>query len=124
MRGPCAIGENAIIKVLESEEEKINGEVFNVGSNDQNFQIYNLAKLIGDSIEKPYEIIWYGESDTRSYQVDFRKIAELLEFKAKYTPKEGAKEVYNALKDGIIEDSTKTYIIKWFKNLTNTDDNP
>jgi nucleoside-diphosphate-sugar epimerase len=107
----------AILAVLEADVERVRGEVFNVGSNDQNFQVYQLAKLIGDSVGEPYEIEWYGEPDTRSYRVDFSKIAEVLGFKARYTPAEGAREIYEGLKDGIISDCEEAYVIKWYKRL-------
>lgn len=107
----------AIIRVAESDKEKVNGEIFNVGSNNQNYQIYPLAKLIGDSVGVPYETEWYGEPDKRSYQVKFDKISNILGFKNEYTPKEGAKEVHKALQDGITTDSPKTNVIKWYKQL-------
>ncbi len=107
----------AIMLIIESEEEKVNGEIFNVGSNNQNFQIYPLAKLIGDSVGEPYDIEWYGDPDTRSYRVSFEKIEKVLGYKTSYTPKEGAKEIYEALQNGKIMDTEKAYVIKWYKNL-------
>lgn len=107
----------AIISVLEADASRVQGEVFNVGSNDQNFQIYPLARLIGDSVGEPYEIEWYGEPDTRSYRVDFSKIAKSLGFRARRTPADGAREIYDALKDGLIKDCEEAYVIKWYKSL-------
>jgi len=107
----------AVMMVLEAEPEKVNGQVFNVGSNEQNYQIYQLARLIGDAIGKPYEIEWYGDPDRRSYRVDFTKIKETLGFTAKYTPVDGAREIYRALEEGRIKDDLKTYTVKWYKHL-------
>ena len=107
----------AIMNVIEADESKVNGEVFNVGSNDQNYQIYDLAKLIGDSVGKPYQIEWYGEPDTRSYNVDFTKIRKRLSFIASYTPTEGTREIYKALEDGVIADTPETRVISWWKTL-------
>jgi len=84
---------NAIIKVIEAEKEKIAGEVFNVGSNEQNYNMLELAELIG-SIKPGYKKEFYGEIDKRSYRVNFDKITKTLNFKVKYTPQDGAREIF------------------------------
>jgi len=109
---------NAFIKVLEADPELVNGQVFNAGSNEQNIQIFNLAKLIAESINLPFNYEWYGSPDKRSYRVSFNKIKETLNFKPQYTPKEGAKEVFDALKDGRVSgDDPRTITVKWYKQL-------
>jgi nucleoside-diphosphate-sugar epimerase len=109
---------NAFIKVLEAEPELVNGQIFNVGSEEQNFQIFELAKLIAESINIPFNYEWYGSPDNRSYKVSFKKIKEVLNFKPQYTPREGAKEVFEALKDGRLNpDDPRTITVKWYKNL-------
>ena len=110
----------AFITVLESPKEKVNGQIFNVGSNEQNIQIYPLAKLISEAIGEPIEIEWYGSPDKRSYQVNFDKIRNVLGFKPDYTPKDGAREVYEALQNGIVTDSLKTRTVEWYKHLLQT----
>ena len=107
----------AFITVLESERDLIKGEIFNVGSNEQNYQIKPLAELIADAIGLPFNFEWYGSPDKRSYRVDFSKIRDVLGFKPKYTPKEGAKEIYDALVEGKVEDSIKTRTVEWYKFL-------
>ena len=110
----------AFITVLESPKEKVNGQIFNVGSNEQNIQIYPLAKMIGEAIGEPIDIEWYGSPDKRSYRVNFDKIRNVLGFKPDYTPKDGAKEVYEALENGIVTDSLKTRTVEWYKHLLQT----
>lgn len=107
----------AIMTVIEAEEEKVRGETFNVGSNEQNYQIHDLAELIGNSIGKPYKIEWYGEPDIRSYRVNFTKIRKQLGFKTLYTPAEGAREIYEALESGQIAETPETNVIRWWKLL-------
>jgi len=109
---------NAFIKVLEAEQELVNGQIFNVGSNEQNIQIFDLARLVAESINMPFNYEWYGSPDTRSYRVNFDKIKEALNFKTEHTIKEGAKEVFDALKDGKLSpDDPKTITVKWYKHL-------
>jgi nucleoside-diphosphate-sugar epimerase len=109
---------NAFIKVLETDSELVNGQVFNVGSNEQNIQIFDLAKLVAESIDLPFNHEWYGSPDKRSYRASYNKIKETLNFKPHYTPKEGAKEVFNALNDGKLSpDDPRTITVKWYKHL-------
>jgi len=109
----------AFIMVLEADKDLVNGEIFNVGSNEQNYQIKPLAELIADAIGLPFNFEWYGSPDKRSYRVDFSKIRDTLGFKPKYTPKEGAKEVYDALVEGKVKDDIKTRTVEWYKFLLN-----
>ncbi|MBD3196263.1 MAG: NAD-dependent epimerase/dehydratase family protein [Candidatus Lokiarchaeota archaeon] len=105
--------------LLEKEKELIQQEIFNVGANDQNYQIMPLAKLIGDSVGVDYETDWYGEPDTRSYRVDFSKLLDQLGFKIKHTVPEAARNVYDALEKGKTEKNTKTSIVAWYEKITN-----
>ena len=107
----------AILAVIKSPSDVVNGEVFNVGSNDQNYQIIKLAREIGGAIGVPYEIEFFGDPDKRSYRVDFSKIREKLDFEPKYRPRDGAREIYNALKEGRVKDDLRTITVKWYKHL-------
>jgi len=107
----------AFITSLESPPEKVNGQVFNVGSDEQNYQIHPLAESIGKSVGVPFEIEWYGSPDKRSYKVSFNKVRSILGFTPNYTAREGAVEVFNALKDGRVTDSLKTKTVDWYKHL-------
>ncbi|MHA1607374.1 MAG: NAD-dependent epimerase/dehydratase family protein [Candidatus Freyarchaeota archaeon] len=108
----------AFVKVLEAERELVDGQVFNVGSNEQNYQIFRLAETIADAIGLPFEYEWYGFPDHRSYRVCFDKIAGTLGFKPEYDVRRGAREVYDALKDGRLDpDDPRTITVKWYKHL-------
>jgi len=112
---------NAFIRVLESDKESVNGQIFNVGNNEQNVQIFDLAKMVAESIHLPFNFEWYGSPDARSYRVSFDKISEQLDYRTSYTPKDGAKEVYDALKEGKLNpDDPRTITVKWYKHLLET----
>jgi nucleoside-diphosphate-sugar epimerase len=109
---------NAFIKVLESEPVLVNGQIFNVGSDEQNIQICNLAKVVAEACSLPFNYEWYGDCDTRSYRVNFNKIRETLNFEPQTTIKEGARTVYNALKAGKLNpDDPRMITVKWYKHL-------
>lgn len=103
--------------VIGHPQDKINGHIFNVGSDEQNYQILALSELIGKSLNIAYEIDWYGSVDSRSYKVSFRKFREAVNFKPTYTPKEGALEIIEALKTGKLTESLKTKTVEWYKHL-------
>ncbi len=109
---------NAFVKVLEADPEVVNGQIFNVSSDDQNVQIFDLAKLVAESIGVPFNYEWYGSPDNRSYKVSFDKIRKALGYKPVYRPRDGAREVYEALKDGRLNgDDPRTITVKWYKHL-------
>ena len=47
-----------MMTVLEADADVVNGEVFNVGSDDQNVQIMPLAELVAEACELPFEYEW------------------------------------------------------------------
>lgn len=109
---------NAFVKALEAEPELVNGQIFNTSNNEQNIQIFDLAKMVADAIKLPFNYEWYGSPDKRSYKVSFDKIEKTLDFKTEYTPKEGAKEVFDALKEGKLNaDDPRTITVRWYKHL-------
>lgn len=106
----------ALITIMETDIEKVNDQRFNVGSNNQNYQIKSLAKIVQNELSVK-EIEWYGNHDNRSYRVNFDKIHRQLGYRAEYTPAEGAREIYEALQNGAVSDSLKTNTVEWYKNL-------
>lgn len=108
----------AMILALEAPPDKVNKEIFNVGSDDQNYQIFDLAKRVAESIGIPFEYEWYGLPDHRSYRVSFKKIKEVLGFTPEYYAEKGAVEVWEALKTGKLDpDDPKTITVEWYKHL-------
>jgi nucleoside-diphosphate-sugar epimerase len=109
---------SAFIKVLESEPELVNGQIFNVGSDEQNIQIFNLAKMVADGCNLPFNYEWYGDCDTRSYKVSFKKIKDALKFKPQITIKTGARNVFEAIKKGFLNpEDPRMITVKWYKHL-------
>jgi len=108
----------AFMKVIEAENDLVNGQIFNVGSDNQNYQVFDLANFIADSIGIDFNYEWYGSTDNRSYKVNFDKIKEVLKFSPDYTPKEGSKEIFDALTNGNLNTADpKTITVEWYKHL-------
>lgn len=106
----------AFIAVLEAEPGTVHGEIFNVGSDDQNLQIRPLAERLCQALGLPYVEDWYGDPDHRSYQVSFQKIAERLGYATWETPETGAREMFAALRKGTVTDGPTTRTVEWYKN--------
>ena len=107
----------AVIKVLEAPKDVVDGEVFNVGSNDQNYRVIDLAYEIFKALGREPAIEFYGEPDTRSYIVDFTKISRVLGFRCRYRVADGAREIYRALEEGVVRDEPWTKVISWWRKL-------
>jgi len=107
--------------LLEAEKEKINGELFNVGGEELNYQIGPLGEIIADvvsqKIGEKVEIEWYGDPDHRSYYVDFSKIKNVLGWTPKWDAKKGALEIVEKLESGELERNTQTITLNWYQEL-------
>jgi nucleoside-diphosphate-sugar epimerase len=57
---------DAMIFLLEADKSKINGEIFNVGSQSNVYQLGDLAEKVAKTVGSDIEIEWYGDKDTRS----------------------------------------------------------
>ena len=109
----------AYLLVIQSPISKISGQIFNVGSNDQNYRIYDLAKSVGDSISKNYDFEAKDTPDNRSYFASFQKISEVIGFKPEFTVEESSKEIYNALKTNELVFTEKMITVKWYNHILN-----
>ncbi|MDP8959942.1 MAG: SDR family oxidoreductase [Actinomycetota bacterium] len=107
----------AFTAVLEAEPEAVNGEIFNVGSDDQNFQILPLARRVSEAVGVPFRHEWYGDPDHRSYQVSFRKVHDALGYKTELTPEDAAQEIFAALEQGVVKPDIRTRTVEWYKSL-------
>lgn len=107
----------AFLKVLQADVDVVNGEMFNVGSNDQNFQIMPLARQVAEGVGVPFAYEWYGDPDHRSYQVDFSKIKDVLGFTTERSPWDAAQEIAKALDEGTVTPDTRTKTVEWYSSL-------
>ncbi len=80
-------------QLLQEPAEKIGGETFNVGSNDLNYQMSDLAALIADLVGDVELDFVPDDEDKRNYHVCFDKAKDVLQFKPKYKIKEGVAEI-------------------------------
>lgn len=102
--------------MLEAEPDRVNGQIFNVGSDDNTYQIGPLGKIVAGYVPRDVEIEWYGDPDPRSYRVAFDKI-ETLGYRTGKTPADGVAEICEALEAGTIDKTVQTITLEWYKEL-------
>ena len=82
------------INVFWLKKKKINGEIFNVGSNNLNHKIKDLALIVAKNNKKSKIEIKKTLVDKRNYHIDFSKIKKILKFKVKYNIFSGSRDLY------------------------------
>ena len=90
----------AFLAVLHAPRQVVHNEAFNVGRDEDNYQICEIAEMVRDVVEGSR--IEYAEGagpDKRCYRVDFKKIKRALPaFEPKWTVRDGIEELYEAYK--------------------------
>jgi nucleoside-diphosphate-sugar epimerase len=91
----------AFVAALEAPCEVVHNQAFNVGRNDQNYQVRDLAKIVEETV--PGCRIDYASDaspDKRNYRVDFGKIERALPaFQPQWTARRGAEELLAAYRE-------------------------
>jgi nucleoside-diphosphate-sugar epimerase len=107
----------AIETVLTAPPSVVNRQIFNVGSEDQNFQIRPLAEIVSGAMTQPPALEWYGDPDARSYRVSFEKARHAFGFKPSLGPADAVKEIESALRTGAVSQTAQTSTVGWYQHL-------
>jgi nucleoside-diphosphate-sugar epimerase len=88
----------AVVAVLDAPREVVHNQTFNVGRNDENFRIRELAQIVSEVVPGcRVEYAPDGGPDLRCYRVSFNKINRLVPaFRPQWTARKGAQELYDA----------------------------
>ena len=97
-----------VIMGLEAEQDKIRGQVFNLGTENGN---YSKNDIVGFVLKRmPETVVEYKDltfgGDMSDITVSFEKIKRVLGFETTLTVDDGVREVLFALKTGLIKDPT------------------
>jgi len=93
----------AIVLTLQAPLCSVRGQIFNVGCNEQNYQIADLGLIIKEMMPST-RVATQPQQDNRNYRVRFDKIRNLLNFRPRYTIRDGIQEVMHAFAAGKITD--------------------
>jgi nucleoside-diphosphate-sugar epimerase/sorbitol-specific phosphotransferase system component IIC len=94
----------AIMRVLEAPPEIVRNQIFNVGSNEQNYTIAHIGEMIHQHVPRAHVINKGDEVDPNNYKVSFNKIQRMLGFKPKWSVEQGIAQVANAIESGAVKD--------------------
>ena len=90
----------AFIAALHAPRDLVHNQAFNVGRNEDNYRIRELADIVKETV--PGCEIEYAKDagpDKRCYRVDCSKLMNMLpEFKPQWNARRGAQELYEAYK--------------------------
>jgi nucleoside-diphosphate-sugar epimerase len=88
----------AVVAVLDAPRETVHNQTFNVGRNDENFRIRELADIVAEVVPGcRVEYAPGGGPDLRCYRVNFDKInRQVPAFRPQWTARKGAQELYDA----------------------------
>lgn len=98
--------------VLEAPREAIHNEAFNVGRNEENYQVREIAELVTDAVPGAgLEMPARTDPDPRSYRVDFSKLRDLVPaFEPSWVVPAGIRELAAAFQEaGLAETDFARY---------------
>ena len=89
----------AYVAAVEAPRETVANQAFNVGRDDQNFQVRDIADTVRAAVAGcGLEMAPNAGPDTRSYRVSFRKAEETLPgFEVRWTLEKGVRQMVGAL---------------------------
>lgn len=109
---------DAYLVLLRAPSEKIAGEVFNAGFENQS--VLDLAETVQKVVGDDVKLVSTPTNDNRSYHISSSKIATELGFVPKHTIKEAAEDLKRAFESGLLPNSLEDeqyFNIKRMQNL-------
>ena len=94
----------ALDKVLTAPKQLVANQIFNVGSNEQNYPIRKIVEMVHERVISAKVVPSDHEGDIRNYRVDFGKIRNLLDFRPQWTVEAGIGQVLEAIASGEVSD--------------------
>ena len=99
-----ADGADAIIRCIETSEDIIRHQVFNVGSDDENYTLGAIGDIVAAAVPGVRIDVTDGEKGAANYRVAFTRVKEELGFVPSRTVADGVAEIKGALENGAIGD--------------------
>ena len=96
----------AIVKALEAVPSYSKAEIYNCGTNKENYRLKELGQLIVQEIHGAKLSIIVDNANNPSYRVNFERIHRDLKFNCRYRVINGIREIYDAARAGLYRDFT------------------
>jgi nucleoside-diphosphate-sugar epimerase len=90
----------AFVALLEAPAETVHNQAFNVGAENQNYQVRQIAEFVREAFPGcEIEYAGGGGADKRNYRVSFAKLKRAVpSFATKWDARQGAFELHHALR--------------------------
>lgn len=99
----------AYAELLEAPAETVEGQVFNIGSDDANTRIIDLARRISEKLGNVEIEIPKDDDDLRNYRVKFGKFCDAFGFRREFSIDDGIAEVRDFLRQEAIDPFREVY---------------
>jgi len=93
----------AICMVLEAPSEEVSGQIFNVGDNQINLKLGEIAEIVRREACS-VDVEYVDNADRRDYRVRFDKIERVLNFRARVGIAQGVREIANQFRNKVLTD--------------------
>jgi nucleoside-diphosphate-sugar epimerase len=94
----------AVLAALEARPEQLSDAILNVGSDEQNYTLGQIGKLVQSMVPTAELICSESMEDPRNYRVNFSRIRMALNFKPEWTLESGIQQVVDAIRSGEVID--------------------
>ena len=110
---------NACISILNAPSKLVSGEIYNVGSDNENYTKKQLAEITKRSIQDTKIEINESKDDPRNYKVSFEKIKNKLKFQVTKSVENSVIEIIREIKSGNLDprDSEFSNMSKLTENI-------
>ena len=98
----------AFLAVMEAPRDAVHNQAFNVGLNDENYRVREVAEMVREAV--PGSVVTYAEGggpDTRDYRVDCSKIRRAVPgWKPRWTVRKGIEELLTSYRANTLTSET------------------
>lgn len=106
----------AIMLVLQAPRGAIHNEIFNVGDDEQNYRIRDIAAIVGRVFDDCILTFGRPSGDNRSYRTSFAKLrSRVPEFHCAWTAERGARQLRDVFEQ--VQMTAETFSFRAFSRL-------
>ena len=93
-----------IVRALQARRAQVHNQVFNLGSDEQNYTLREAGQLIRGLVPGSEAVELGRDGDPRNYQVSFAKIRNSLDYRPRWTIEEGVGQMAETIRRGAFDD--------------------
>jgi len=111
----------AFTRMLAMPSSVLNQHVINVGSEALNIALRDVAMTVSQHLSRTcgttVSTTFYGSADSRSYEVRFDRLRQLLGWLPGTSVATGVEEIVDALENGRTSDGPETIRLDWYRHI-------